>query len=197
MRNHLCVWVWLVLFAGCQYSNDPYQSVCQITTDGGQGSGTLVAVSGGKALILTCRHVANSVETDVKVQWLAAGNQESAGKVVSVVNGNEFNNDLAVVIADAPKGVQPVPVSEFNQQHGPFRCVGFRRGVMYESLAMSAYEKNGLITLSEPFIGGMSGGPVFDRFGHVVGVVVGSDMKTFGVAANGHYLKQLITRFSK
>jgi hypothetical protein len=68
---------------------------------------------------------------------------------------------------------------------------------LYESIALSGTESGGLITLNEPFVKGMSGGPVLDRYDRVVGVVVGSDLVTYGVAADGPYLASLIAAHSK
>jgi hypothetical protein len=126
------------------------------------------------------------------------------GKVVSIVPGSNFNTDLALIVCDAPKGIQALPVAKFNKHTGPWRSIGFRYSVMYESIALEAEEAAGLIQVSEPYIKGMSGGPVLDGSGAVVGVVVGTDSmpgsavgRSFGLAANGEYLAALIAAHSE
>lgn len=188
----------LTPLALCGFTNQsPYNSICQITVGGGQGSGTLIAISDGQALILCCRHVAEHVDAAAKIEWLAADRQMTVGSVIAIVPGTTFNNDLSLIVGDAPKGIQPVRIAKFDPLNGPWRCVGFRGGNMYEAIADEASENDSVIKFNSPLVQGQSGGAILDRNDCVVGVTVGSDLETYGLAADGKYLATLIAAHSK
>lgn len=194
----LSVFTAIADFSACSFTDgSQYNAVCQITVGGGQGSGTLIALDGERALVLTCRHVAMTGGAGVKLEWLGAACQRTSGKVITVVPGTTFNNDLALVVSDAPKGLTPVIVAKFDEANGPWRCVGWRGGQMYEAVADEASEADGLIKFNSPLIGGQSGGAMLDKNGHLVGVSVGSDMTTYGVAADGRFLAGLLDAYTK
>lgn len=175
----------------------PYSAIAQIQVGGGQGSGTLIAISDGKALVLSCRHVAQSAGAGCKLSWLGAGNQVTSGDVLTVVPGSTFNDDLSLIVCDSPEGVEPIVIAKFDPANGPWVGVGWRRGQFYETVCDEAEEKDGLIKFNAPLIGGMSGGALLDNNGHVVGVTVGSDMSTYGVAADGLYLQHVVSKYAR
>jgi S1-C subfamily serine protease len=182
-----------VSMCGTGFENQsPYNSICQIRVGGGQGSGTLIAIKDGKALILTCRHVAQDVDAAAKLEWLGAGGQVTTGNVLAIVNGSEFNSDLALIVCDAPDGLQPVRVAKFDPTNGPWHGVGWRGGQMYETFTNEATDVDGAINFNSTLIGGQSGGALLDRNGCLVGVTVASDFKTMGIASDGRYLSQLL-----
>jgi Trypsin-like peptidase domain len=191
-----------IVLCGCSQrplaQHDPYRAVCQIDMQISgicvtQGSGTLIAVSGTEGLVLSCRHVAECKGDKALVRWLGDSGTTTAGRVISVVPGGSYNNDLALLVATVPAGVLPKRIAKFDPDNGPWRCVGYRRGVLYECIAYEASESEGLITFNAAPIGGMSGGCMLDADGCVVGVVVGTNKKLLqGCAANGKYLSDLI-----
>lgn len=175
----------------------PYRALCMITTSEGQGSGTLISVDAqGRGLVLTCRHVANFVGNPVLCTFYwAGGGQESNGSVIAVEHGNDFNNDLAlIVISKAPSGVVPRGVAGFNQAEGPWVAAGFRAGYMRITppILTALEQPDGRIMLPTPLVKGMSGGAVFNKYGQVVGVSVGSDFVTTGIAADGVHLRKML-----
>ena len=181
----------------CRFTGQsPYSSIAQIKVGGGQGSGTLIAISDDEALVLSCRHVAESVDAAAKFEWLGVAGQITTGRAIAVVPGQTFNNDLSLFVTSIPDGAKPVLIAKFDPENGPWRCVGWRGGQMYEAVADVGEEKDGLITFNSPWIQGQSGGPCFDKNNCIVGVIVGSDLKTYGVAADGKYLQELIRAHS-
>lgn len=173
------------------------QAVARIQAPGGSGSGTLVARNGGMALILSCRHVCRQPGGQVTVSWPLAGGQPATGTIVHVVRGRDFDTDLALVTVRAPRGVRPVEVARFSPANGPWFSIGHRSGQVRLAVASLAQEKpGGLIESNAPYVGGMSGGGMFDRNGRLVGVVVASD-NINGYSSNGFRLRQLLALYGK
>lgn len=178
----------------------PYRSLCMIRTSSGQGSGTLIAKGqDGRGVILTCRHVASKIGDDVLVSFLWAGGGETcSGAVVRVVKGRGFDTDLAIVLVDqVPAGIEPRRVVRLDKTKGPWIAAGFRGGVMRVThpILTLLEHPNGLVTVPAPFVGGMSGGALFDKYGNVVAVVVASDFATTGIAADGDNLHRMVDEF--
>jgi len=169
------------------------------------GSGTLVGVAGDAALVLTCRHVTEREGYACELFW--RNGEKTNGWVASVpapVQGNEFSNDLALVICERPKGVKPVPVVKFNPDDGPFYSIGYRRGELLMAVSRTAKEPgDGLIRMSAPILPGLSGGLTCNRFGQQVGVCVGGEFDQDiegniiwigdqSVSADGEHLTKLL-----
>lgn len=187
----------LLALVGCSTDPTPYDAVCQINMADCSGSGALIGVSGDRALVLTCRHVAETVGRDCELLWLATG-EVTLGRVIQVIPGDSFNNDLALIDCVRPQGIDPAQVAKFDSKNGPFTTLGYRRREMYMSISTNAKEDSGLVRLSAPLIGGISGGPCCDRFGRIVGVGVGtSKLEPSSVAADGKYLIDLIEPYKK
>lgn len=155
------------------------------------GSGSLIAVMGDRALVLTCRHVCPVVGQNVAVKWPLSG-QVSAGRVRYVEPGDGFSTDLALVVCDMPKGIKPLRVADYSQANGPFVAMGWRGEYFRLSVSRTSHQNmDGVIVTSGGLVGGMSGGPLFDGKGRIVGVCVGSDMRSFGLSV-GECLEDLI-----
>ena len=192
-------WAFTWSVAGWSQSPDPwapYRSVAEIRMPRWTGSGTLVATSGGKGLVLSCRHVNPRVGMRARVRWLGVG-AETIGVVVKVVRGRGFGTDLALLVTDIPGGVLPRTVAAFDPQNGPWRSVGYRDSRLLEATAERVDVRGNLLYLNSPYLGGMSGGPTFDRFGQVVAVVVASNGDTVGVSVDGEALHDMLREFAK
>lgn len=188
----------LVLLAvvGCAPSL-PYDAVCQVNMIDCSGSGALIGVNDDRALVLTCRHVGESVGRECELLWLATG-EVTVGRVVAVIPGDSFNNDLALIECVRPKGIEPAEIAQFDPANGPFYTLGYRKRELYLSIARDASENDSLIKLSAPLIGGISGGPCCDRFGRIVGVGVGTARYgDWAVASDGKYLIDLIEPYKE
>jgi hypothetical protein len=135
----------------------------------------------------------------VRFPW--AGNQQFVGRVVEVIPGRGFDTDLALLVCQRPKGVNPVEVrsyeNEFAWSKGRWISAGWRSGQMRIATAGAGKLEGGLLFLDSPFVGGQSGGATFDNFGRLVAVVVASDGLTVGVSVDGLELRRLIARYRR
>jgi hypothetical protein len=183
-----------LLLSGCTHL--PTEAVCRLNLSGWQGSGTLVAVNGDRALILSCRHVNPQVGAKVKVTWPATG-EVTEGVAIAVVRATgDFQSDLAFVMSTRPQGIDPVEITKFDPSNGPWTCLGYKGEQFYVSIARTAKENGSLIELSAPLTGGMSGGCCLDRYNRLVGVGVGSSADE-SVVADGDYLAALVAKYSQ
>lgn len=170
------------------YLDDPSQfdqatlrvigSVCEVAVSNGaityRGSGTLVGFTKeGQAIVLSCRHVCEQVGNHVTLKWPQYG-ETSYGTVVHVEAGRtpEWSSDLALIVCDRPKGVDPVKVADFCPKCGPWVAIGWRNNQIRVAFAERATLVAGVIKVNSPFVGGQSGGALFDRYGRLVGVTV-------------------------
>lgn len=181
----------LMLCQQAQAAYNPDFSICEIRVDNRGGSGTLIGVTNEWALVLTARHVAGNAGAKASITWPSTG-ERMDGEVIKVVSGNDTASDMALIICKRPDKLQPIPIAKFDPRAGPWRSVGYRDHHFYESFADEAHEENGAIRLNAPFIQGQSGGAVLDRNGHLVGIIVSSDLRTFGRASDGLHLQKLI-----
>lgn len=157
----------------------------------------MIGVAGDKALVLSCRHVCRKEGQRVTAKWLWAGGQVTRGSVVHVMGGRGYPTDLALVVVDRPMGVAPVLVGVFDSRDGPWITAGFKGQMMRIGLAYTAKREPGLVFTYDPAVPGMSGGPAFNRFGWLIGVVVASDWKDFTVSVTGPQLIRMLDRFRR
>ena len=197
-------WFWLCIAAAviwCQggfvqadpYA--PYRSVAHLKVGGVSGSGTAIASQGGLVCVLTCRHVAGTQGNRVVLTWpWLPGQPTSSGQTAVTLNGGGFDTDLAIVVCRDPGGVPVRRVKSFDQNAGPWTAAGFRSGYMRVAgpSPLMIQRSDGLLVMPKAFIGGQSGGPLFDRFGNVVGVVVASDRVSVGLSADGDNLRRIL-----
>lgn len=179
---------------------DPYRAVCHLRVGGVQGSGTLIA-GGDSALVLSCRHVCQAPGLPVTVSWPAAGGQTTQGRVLEIVPGANFDTDLALVQCGVPTGVKPRTMArrqaDGQLRDSPFVAVGYRDGWMRTVCTNTAVRSGSLVGIPHPLVPGQSGGPLYDRFGNVVAVVVASDFRSVGVACDGLPLFNLIKKYRR
>jgi len=171
----------------------PYRAVVQLELGKLQGSGTLIATKGEFGLILSARHVCMRVGNDVTIRWYGTGNVTTKGKVLHIVEGRTLDTDLALVLSKGiPPGVYPVPVATTDIS-GPWVCAGYRGGKFLVGYADEGYyDENGLLVNNSPFVGGMSGGICFDRYGRHTAVIVASDRRDTGISSDGRNLRDML-----
>jgi hypothetical protein len=151
----------------------PYDSVCEILVEDGNywagGSATLIAVSDSKALLLTCKHVAQEPGNEVLINWASTGEQ-SVGRVIAVGT----KQDIAMVICPRPIGLRPVPIAQADMEEtGKITNVGYPgiTGTLEWQTGLLNWVSEYEIDYSCRPIPGMSGGATFDQYGNICGVI--------------------------
>ena len=173
---------------------NPYPAICKIDMGEWTGSGTLIAVDDNAGLILSCRHVAVRTGSQADVFWPGAGGQLTSATAYYVDPGNGFTSDISCFVTTRPKGVKPLTVTQFDDTQGPWVGLGYRGDHLRMSITGEATAKGTLIRCPVPAIGGMSGGPLLDKKGRIVGVVVGST-DDFSIAVTGKPIQDAIRIF--
>jgi putative serine protease PepD len=150
------------------------QSVVQIATDQGSGSGVVVDASG---LVLTNNHV---VEGSERVTVLFSDGQRREGQVL----GTDRGNDLAVVKVDLPENVTPATLADSDQvQVGEVAiAIGSPFGLdqtVTQGIVSAVHRdwepgdgsvQRDLIQTDAPINPGNSGGPLLNARGEVIGI---------------------------
>lgn len=176
--------MWLLLCVPV-FAEYPYDSICEIYVKPRAwarksigGSGTLVFKSnGGVGYVLTAKHVA----LDINKRSVCQFNGMSVDGVTFAVHTKA---DLALIRVEQVQDVGVVPIAMAREDSGPFLLMGYSgydrnhlRWQQGDFLAFKDGDKK--FTYDAIFVscvpeGGMSGGPCFDRYGRVVGVVSAS-----------------------
>jgi S1-C subfamily serine protease len=150
------------------------QSVVQIATDQGSGSGVVVDASG---LVLTNNHV---VDGSQRVTVLFSDGARREGQVL----GTDRGNDLAVVKVDLPENVTPATLGDSDQvQVGEIAiAIGSPFGLdqtVTQGIVSAVHRdwepgdgsvQRDLIQTDAPINPGNSGGPLLNARGEVIGI---------------------------
>lgn len=202
-----CVLISCAGARGQETSDWQYRSICELTVPNlGQGSGCLIAVNreANLGLGLSCRHVCRQPGQEMTANWIWAGVGKTKAMTLAVVKGNGFDTDLAVFVTELPQSVTPVQVRQFSEVEGPWIAAGYRDNLLRVAGPTPLVNYNGrtIATKYIPgqpgghvFVGGQSGGPMFNSYGEVVGVVVASDDKTLSLCSDGPALMALVQHF--
>jgi S1-C subfamily serine protease len=157
-------------------------SVAYIIVGGGDsGSGVIAAVNGDRAYIVTAAHVVRNSPNRIKV----IVGDDSAVELRGAFVAANAATDVAIITVSATPRMRAVTFGS----HPP---AGVALGALgYDAAARTRYEAgdalralnargtvgrslaNGRVAMSLPTEPGMSGGPVFDASGKVVGIVAG------------------------
>lgn len=195
----------IVIFLAAKFANGqdvtPYTALVEIGMPGNQGfgSGTLIAKQkvGNEyaGIILSARHVALQEGSVVTINWLSDGGIKTMGRTWKLIHGDGYATDMSLICCEVPAGVQPVKVVKFNPANGPFLSAGYRDGLLrvggpYHNVTKT---KSDSLYVDSPLCHGMSGGALFDRYGNVVGIVIASDTKSWGIFSDGQYLERLLS----
>lgn len=187
--------------AHSQEYREQYRAICQISMENGQGSGTLIQARPDLdlGLVLSCRHVCEKPGKQLTFEWLWADSQVTYGETVAVVRGNTWDTDMAIAVCKLPHGVKPLKVVPMNPANFPLVAAGFRDDEMRVSRPNSNAKKLQDSSIYLPFglIKGMSGGPLLDYDGNIVGVVVASNESSWARCSDGPRLQALVRTFRK
>jgi tetratricopeptide (TPR) repeat protein/S1-C subfamily serine protease len=168
------------------------QMTVRIETSGGNGSGVIVAKEGSSYYVLTTKHVVQDLDTKQKFSdlQLVTYDQERYGATSTVVAEGA---DLAVVKFSSNTSYPFAQLGQYNLNDNAFAFVGGFPGRAAINSPLWQWQLNpgyvrekelGKINVqdeqsfsngydliySSVSYGGMSGGPVFDRQGNVIGI---------------------------
>lgn len=175
----------------------PWSAACRVSVDinrrfSNGGSGTLIGVTDDAALVLTVKHVAEQENLPATCQF---GDQKVRGYVLAVSK----TSDLAVLLVQRPKGIEPVPVAIAKPENGPYYMAGYpgydRERLRYQKGEYVEHDNDTLTVTCRPEKG-MSGGPTFDKYGRCVGAVSAYGVR-HGYAGDGEALQALVEQYLK
>ncbi len=158
----------------------PRPAVVRIATKEGEsatsyGSGTLVALSDKHGLVLTNWHVVRDATGEISVKF------PDGFRSAATVLKTDATWDLAALLIWRPR-VEPVPLADEPPARGDLLTIaGFGSGDYREATGkLTQYVSPGedepfeMVEVDVPARSGDSGGPIFNRRGHVAGVLFGS-----------------------
>jgi S1-C subfamily serine protease/tetratricopeptide (TPR) repeat protein len=173
-------------------NNKARQLTVRIETGGGNGSGVIVAKEGNSYYVLTTKHVVQDLDTKQKFSdiQLVTYDQERYGATSTVVAEGA---DLAVVKFSSNTNYPLAQLGQYNLNDNAFAFVGGFPGRAAINSPLWQWQLNpGYVSgkengkfnaqdeqsfsnrydliYSSISYGGMSGGPVFDRQGNVIGI---------------------------
>lgn len=155
----------------------------EIRTDGGQvvghGSGVLV----GNNKILTAGHIAQYLKADVDIFARFMGGESTSAKLVKMKLDSEekyITDDIALLEIKNNHGYPSASLSCKSQPVGTSVYVvgnpmnsrwATTEGTVNSVIPRKGRERGSWLQIDATIWSGNSGGPIFNRFGHVVGVV--------------------------
>lgn len=178
----------------------------RIVTPAGVGSGWLLAQS-GRPLIVTNRHVAQTVRPDGRSQaafYRGASNPEETVAVAPFHTSRDIDLGILRLLADPPDTARPIALRTDTTVHRGERVVlggnpsagagvvlpfQTTEGVVTGHVSGSAYDqcgsgRNCIVVDAASFRGG-SGGPAFNVEGRLVGMLWGGPIAEAGLTRSG------------
>ena len=173
----------------------PHPAVVRIIAKPFYGSGTLIAKKTNYGFIITNWHVVCDSNGFVTVRF--PDKREFPAAVIAV----DDRWDLALLVIDEPKGVNPVAIAPTIPRIGEsYWAAGYRgdgtyrirggRCLTFQSPEPDLAEPE-LIDIGVPAEGGDSGGPIFNNKWELSGVLFGSDSVTTVASHCGRVIKFL------
>lgn len=161
------------------------------TDRGFQASAFVVGANDKELLCVTAAHAIVPGEKELTVVW-QDGNQQT-GKILSVNN----DRDLAAFSLPLQGNRIPVVLGDVDEKNGPFRGFGFPANEDLRRIDGDLIDTdNDQFSFKEASIPGMSGGPVRDKNGQTVGLIIKGNTKlNRSVAVRGKTIQDFISPF--
>jgi S1-C subfamily serine protease len=173
-----------ILETPAQSSSIPVSAIFRILNGDGReysiGTGTLVARTEHFGIVLTCAHIFDEKVDDVTV--IAPDGVQYGAEVCAI----EKANDLSLLWIARPN-VRPVPVARRLPSMGdPLTTIGYgsdgtllpNHGRVVAFAMLDPNAASDVVEITGVARQGDSGGPMLDRAGQVVGVIIGTDGKS-------------------
>ncbi|HEV7999836.1 MAG TPA: trypsin-like peptidase domain-containing protein [Planctomycetaceae bacterium] len=163
-----------------QIAADYSDSVVIVRTENSTGTGFFVGTSG---LVLTCAHCVSPMDA-VKVIYHPQGNSDEKNTTEATIVYRDRKTDLALLKINVKKPLHPVVLADpIDVKSGEDVTIianpGLGTEVLDNTVTTGIISNIKRMIAGNPYIQssagvnpGSSGGPMFDRSGHVIGVVV-------------------------
>lgn len=179
---------------GCATALGLEPAVCVVSTDlgnghSGRGSGVFVHEYDGKALILTNSHVIRGAisQTSFTVQFHDKGCSEARGL------WHDPQWDLALLLAWAPPGIEPIKIADYTPRIGESVTVhGWGPSKHYREVKAAVtgnarprrHASDDMIEVSAVVRQGDSGGAILNEDGELLAVLFGTNPSTGTIGSN-------------
>jgi hypothetical protein len=199
----------LALVCSCAYGAWPYDACCEIDNAIGNtasgGSGALVGVSDDSGLVLSCAHVFANEQMTRKEIGRVSVRFPAAGKYPARVLAVDLAHDLSALRIERPEGVEPVATVKITKADGPFTGAGYPSfgKFRYYQADLTNFEPPCRAILNRRCYSGFSGGPLFNQYGELAGVLVQTGPSgegrtpTYTVAIAGDVLVKFVRKWVK
>lgn len=149
----------------------------KINNDNTYGAGVIVKASKDGCLILTSKHIIDAVSNyqneDQIVTISLQDSQQAIAKVVGMHNILDLSLLWVQNTGDGPEFLQPIRNYNTIEAGESVFVIGHPEGLTFSIsnglVAQKRYEE--LIQISAPVSPGNSGGPVYDEYGNLIGIV--------------------------
>lgn len=142
--------------------------LCEVSTKLGEDTGYIVGANDKEVLCMTAAHSIDTFDKEVAVKWMDGAKKQ--GKIVAV----DREADLAAFTVSNSGIKNPVLLGDTNPTDGALNAVGFSAKGLFRVSGEYLDSFPGKFEFKGKALDKMSGGPVVNRNGIVVGQVVGT-----------------------